>query len=236
MSEVRASGVRHGTVGSVPHRPPLRVLVVGPSHERIAAQLAGDDRVLIAATREIFEPARPEWLVEDRSGASVLADDVPPVDAVLVEYRGAPADDRSLVEQVRQAMPSVVVLFVVDCADPHRVAESVRLGGDAILLFEQLDVPTVLGAADRADGTVVLPRCAALGLAQAWPPPTQLLLSDREREVLACLAARMTNVQIASELFISRETVKTHVANLLRKLRADDRRSVVDRARRIGII
>ena len=57
------------------------------------------------------------------------------------------------------------------------------------------------------------------------PRPTNLVapLSPREREVLALVAAGRSNKAIAEELFISPNTVKTHVASLLTKLQAGSR-------------
>jgi two-component system NarL family response regulator len=48
-------------------------------------------------------------------------------------------------------------------------------------------------------------------------------LSPREREVLALVAAGQTNKAIASALYVSPNTVKTHVTALLHKLQADSR-------------
>lgn len=201
-------------------------MVIGPSHAGLAAHLINGGSLAVLASAD---PACPSW---SEFGA-VRPDEV---DGVLVEYRGSPEDDAGLVEEVRCRFPQATVLMAVDCGDPHRVADAVRSGCDVIVPLDELDAAAVLGAAGHPETTVVLPRAAASALARAWPPSEDLLLSPREREVLGLLAARMTNLQIASELFISRETVKTHVANLLRKLRADDRREVVDRARRIGLL
>jgi len=52
-------------------------------------------------------------------------------------------------------------------------------------------------------------------------------LSERELEVLGLLAKGMTNKEIASALFISRATVKSHIENILRKLEASDRAGAV---------
>ena len=49
------------------------------------------------------------------------------------------------------------------------------------------------------------------------------ILSPREREVLALVAAGHTNKAIAEQLFVLPNTVKTHVASLLQKLDADSR-------------
>jgi DNA-binding NarL/FixJ family response regulator len=55
------------------------------------------------------------------------------------------------------------------------------------------------------------------------PPGADAALSPREREVLALVAAGQTNKAIADALYVSPNTVKTHVSSLLHKLRADTR-------------
>jgi DNA-binding NarL/FixJ family response regulator len=52
-------------------------------------------------------------------------------------------------------------------------------------------------------------------------------LSDREREILALLADGVANKDIAAKLFLSPETVRTHVRNAMRKLDADTRTQAV---------
>ena len=54
--------------------------------------------------------------------------------------------------------------------------------------------------------------------------------------VLKCLARGMTSSQIAAELFISENTVKTHVRHILEKLEASNRAEAVSRAIQLGII
>src|SRR3712207_2818349 len=61
-------------------------------------------------------------------------------------------------------------------------------------------------------------------------------LSGRELEVLALMAAGESNGEIASRLFISTTTVKTHVNNLYRKLGTSSRTRAVARARELGLI
>lgn len=66
--------------------------------------------------------------------------------------------------------------------------------------------------------------------------PRLALLSEREKEVLRCLAQGRSNAEIASELFISAATVKTHVARLLVKLEVRDRVQLVVVAYRSGFV
>ena len=66
--------------------------------------------------------------------------------------------------------------------------------------------------------------------------PADIALSKRELDVLKCLAKGMTSAQIASELFISENTVKTHVRHILEKLEAANRAEAVSRAIQLGII
>jgi DNA-binding NarL/FixJ family response regulator len=61
-------------------------------------------------------------------------------------------------------------------------------------------------------------------------------LSSREIEVLNCLAQGMTTIEIASELFISDNTVKTHIRHILEKLESSNRAEAVSKATQLGLI
>jgi DNA-binding NarL/FixJ family response regulator len=61
-------------------------------------------------------------------------------------------------------------------------------------------------------------------------------LSDRELEVLYCLAQGQTTAQIASNLFISENTVKTHIRHILEKLESSNRTEAVSKAIQMGLI
>jgi LuxR family maltose regulon positive regulatory protein len=73
--------------------------------------------------------------------------------------------------------------------------------------------------------------CAASPVAE-FPEP----LSERELEVLALIAAGKSNRRIATELFVSVGTVKTHLNNAYRKLGAHSRTQAVARARQLNLI
>ena len=61
-------------------------------------------------------------------------------------------------------------------------------------------------------------------------------LSEREQAILRYLPTMMSNQEIAGELVVSINTVKTHLKAIYRKLQAPGRRDAVQRAREIGLI
>ena len=61
-------------------------------------------------------------------------------------------------------------------------------------------------------------------------------LSEREREVLRLLSAMLSTAEIATEMYISVNTVKTHLRSIYRKLSAAHRGEAVRRARQLELI
>ena len=73
---------------------------------------------------------------------------------------------------------------------------------------------------------------AAPGVGERLSEP----LSERELEVLALVASGKSNVEIASSLFVSLSTVKTHINNLYRKLGVRSRTQAIARVRDLDLI
>ena len=92
------------------------------------------------------------------------------------------------------------------------------------------------------DGQVVVPRRAARPVAGARSPEEQhayLLASQltaREREILALLAEGMDGVEIAKKLSVTKNTVRTHIQNILSKLQVHSRLEAAAFAVRYGLV
>jgi LuxR family maltose regulon positive regulatory protein len=79
-------------------------------------------------------------------------------------------------------------------------------------------------------------RARAAGISSlAGDGPLANPLSGRESEVLALLAKRLSNKEIAEQLHITPETVKRHTANVYQKLEVHGRRQAVERAASLGV-
>ena len=81
-------------------------------------------------------------------------------------------------------------------------------------------------------GALVPPRNGRTRPAGSFVDP----LTERELTVLRYLQGTLSNVEIASLLYVSVNTVKTHVKNIYRKLNADHRRDAVRRARELRLL
>ncbi len=130
-------------------------------------------------------------------------------------------DDESVVAAVRAGAYG----FLLKDTEPDELLQAIRVvaGGDALL------APSVTRAVIGAL-TAAGPAQAGAGSAAARPAapaPGVAALTDREREVVALVAAGLSNDEIAAALVVSPLTAKTHVSRAMTKLAARDRAQLV---------
>ncbi len=139
---------------------------------------------------------------------------------------------------VRQRWPRIQVVALTASTDDARLIGSLRAG--AIGYVRKDAEPEVLLAAVRAAAkcqSMIDPSVASTVLremASGGVPNGEL--TERETDVLRQLASGKTNREIAEALFISEETVKTHVGNILGKLHLAHRTQAVIYALKQGLI
>ena len=172
-------------------------------------------------------------------------------DVVLMDIRMPGTDGIEATRRITAAEPGVRVLvlttfdldeyafgalqagasgFLLKDVRPHELVAAVRTvaSGDAVVsprvtrrLLEEY--AQHLPAADAADD-------------QASRYPQLSSLTEREREVLAVVAQGLSNTEIASSLFVSETTVKSHVGRILAKLGLRDRVQIVVLAYESGLV
>ena len=147
----------------------------------------------------------------------------------------------SLVESAKQLKPAPCTVLVV--TQPRRlitIRRAIEAGCDGICLESQIGRGTVAlalqtvsaGASYMEKGLHEQYFQGYCGLADA--PLAQL--TEREVEVLQRMAANATNQDIAADLFISLETVKSHVAQVLHKLACRSRLQAAVKGIRLGLV
>ncbi len=139
--------------------------------------------------------------------------------------------------------PKVIMLTTFDLDD--YVYEALRAGASGFLLKDSPRHDLIAAVRAAAAGDALLAPSVTRRLIEAFarrppetsPSPSRLTsLTARERDVLLLLARGRSNAEIASVLFVSEATVKTHVGNLLAKLGLRDRVQAVILAYETGIV
>ena len=157
-------------------------------------------------------------------------------DVVLVDLSLPDFDGATLATQMRKRHPDSRVVIFTGGADPGEVRRAVAAGVDGVLLKTMPVAQLIAAIRDVAEGREVVDRDLA-GVLMAPDAETGAVpLSERELDVLALLAQGMTNKDVATALFISRATVKSHIENILRKLNANDRAAAVAEGFRRGLL
>jgi NarL family two-component system response regulator LiaR len=167
---------------------------------------------------------------EDGSHALVDVRALQP-DVVLLDLMMPPPDGLEVLDALGRDHPSVRVVVLTSSTDDDAVVRALRAGALSYLTKTASveEITAAVRAAARGEGLLSGPdlgrlvRSGRAARGAGTPRDALALLSARESEVLACVARGRTNREIARELGIGEETVKTHVTRILAKLGVQDR-------------
>jgi len=221
--------VTHRADGAPPGLDPIRALIV-------------DDHALFRRGLEMVlaEEDDIELVGEASDGAEAVekAGEALP-DVVLMDIRMPRSSGIEACRAMKEVAPSAKIVILTISDEEEDLFEAIRAGASGYLL-KDIPLDEVAGVVRSVHGgqSLINPSMAAKLLtefaalakrgeserAEQVPAPK---LTDREIEVLKLVARGMNNRDIAKELFISENTVKNHVRNILEKLQIHSRMEAV---------
>lgn len=209
-----------------------------------------DDQALVrAGFRMILEAEEDMEVVgEAANGREAIAEarrarpDVILMDVRMPEMDGIEATRRLLDSEVSASKVVMLTTFDMD----EYVYDALRAGASGFLLKDVPPEQLVDGIRAVASGDALLAPSVTRRVIEEFVrrPPTSVRtlppelgeLTPRELEVLKLIARGHSNAEIATELFVSETTVKTHVAHVLMKLTLRDRVQAVVLAYESGLV
>jgi len=214
----------------------------------IRVLLADDQALVRAGFRALLDAEEGIEIVGeagDGAAAVRLAKSTRP-DLILMDIRMPHVDGLEATRQIAAdadlADCRVVILTTFDLDE--YVFEALRVGASGFLLKDTEPADLIRGVRAVAAGDALLsPRVTRrliaefAGRAKTPVAPRQLdQLTEREREVMALVGAGLSNEEIATQLFVSPATAKTHVSRAMVKLGARDRAQLVVFAYEAGLV
>jgi DNA-binding NarL/FixJ family response regulator len=220
--------------GQSPARPrrgePIRTMIV-------------DDHALFRRGLEMVLDSEPDIELVGEAGdgteAVEKAGETLP-DVVLMDIRMPRSSGIDACRAMKAVVPSAKIVMLTISDEEADLFEAIRAGATGYLL-KDIPLDEVADTVRAVDGgqSLISPSMAGKLLTEfatlarreaASEPPQQVpapKLTDREMQVLKLIARGMNNRDIAKELFISENTVKNHVRNILEKLQIHSRMEAV---------
>jgi len=202
----------------------------------VRAVPATSNELVLRALRSTFEPyaAAVELLSPDEARSA---------NVVLLDTSGL-ADDGVPAATEARSITTMPILVLAERTDERTLLRLLRTGVQGYVSKPREARRLVDDVIAAANGEIVVDadvavRAAALAarLIDLDRSPASLLgLSDREVEVLTRLDSGATAREIGAELYVSHETVRSHLKRIYRKLGVHDRAAAIDRAREEGVL
>jgi DNA-binding NarL/FixJ family response regulator len=168
----------------------------------------------------------------DGKSAVALAERRRP-DIVIMDVRMPEMDGLEATKVLGERNPDIPVLIFTAYSERSLLSRGLDSGAKGYILKEAPHQTLVRAIEKVSSGEVYVDPAL---MPAFLPGKGDDMLTGREREILQLLADGMSNADVAAKLFISQETVKSHVRHILTKLEADTRTHAVAIALREAII
>jgi DNA-binding NarL/FixJ family response regulator len=151
-------------------------------------------------------------------------------DVVLMDLRLPRKDGLEATREILAEDPKASIVLLTTFEEEGLARRALSSGARGVLLKDASPEELISAVQAAASGTVTLDPALTDGLLH------KPLLSEREREILALIAAGRSNKEVAKALYLTENTVKTHLANLFQKLGVHDRAEAVAEGLKRGLL
>src|SRR5438477_6148040 len=222
---------------SAPLAPRPGVSTMQPADAKPIRVLLVDDHQLLTGALSQMMSLEPDLRVVGVAGSVAEAKAMARerLDVVLMDYRLPDGTGAEATRAIKARWPAARVVMLTALNDDETVLESIQAGADGYLTKDKA-VEEVVGAVRAANaGETLLPRSVIVGIAQRVAAARDRgierrqvePLTPRELEVLKALTEGRSTPEICEQLFIAPNTLRTHVQNIMGKLRVHSKLEAV---------
>jgi DNA-binding NarL/FixJ family response regulator len=203
---------------------------------QVTCVVADDHPAVLEAVSEFLIQGGIEIVARARDGEEALEKiEQRKPDVALVDVRMPKLDGIELARQAHKLSPDTGIVLYTGYGDRAQLTEALDAGVRGFVLKEAPMDDLLRALHSVAEGGTYVDPVLAGALASSMGSKVPQL-TQRERDVLRLLADGLANEEIGKRLFISAETVRTHVRKAMDKLDADTRTQAVARALRDQLI
>jgi DNA-binding NarL/FixJ family response regulator len=217
----------------------------GMDDDRIAVLIADDSAPFRQGLRAMLGTTSDMVVVgEATTGAQAIAMayDLQP-DVILMDLQMPDGHGLDATQRILHTSPHIRIVVLTMFDDDDSVFAALQTGARGYLLKGALKAEMLRAIRGANNGEAIFGPAIAQRLMQYFGqgvPANRAQdvfpeLTEREREILALLAQRLTNQEIAERLVLSTKTVRNHVSNIFSKLQVADRTHAIMRARDAGL-